>query len=191
MNKKIFSREFSLCFSSILVLVLVIVLVPLLQFYLHEQNKIIGAYASPSNTTLYFDFGNSPDKLTIEALPVTPQAQYTMWLFETSIKLGNSTTAMTSGESNTLGNGEGLFNAVFTVPSKVKNMYLAALYSGNNTSTPPITEGAARCYSGTSTSADTQALEQQCRTFVDKNREINDMRLTENICKPMTQKNVG
>ena len=64
-----------------------------------------------------------------------------MWLFETSIKLGNSTTAMTSGESNTLGNGEGLFNAVFTVPSKDKNMYLAALYSGNNTSTPPITEG--------------------------------------------------
>ena len=190
MNKKIFSREFSLCFSSILILVLVIVLVPLLQFYLHEQ-KIIGAYASPSNTTLYFDCGNSPDKLTIEALPVTPQAQYTMWLFETSIKLGNSTTAMTSGESNTLGNGEGLFNAVFTVPSKVKNMYLAALYSGNNTSTPPITEGAARCYSGTSTSADTQALEQQCRTFVDKNREINDMRLTENICKLMTQKDVG
>ncbi len=78
-----------------------------------------------------------------------------MWLFETSIKLGNSTTAMTSGESNTLGNGQGLFNAVFTVPSKDKNMYLAALYSGNNTSTPPITEGAARCYSGTSTSADT------------------------------------
>lgn len=190
MNKKIFSREFSLCFSSILVLVLVIVLVPLLQFYPHEQNKIIGAYASPSNTTLYFD-GNSPDKLTIEALPVTPQAQYTMWLFETSIKLGNSTTAMTSGESNTLGNGEGLFNAVFTVPSKDKNMYLAALYSGNNTSTPPITEGAARCYSGTSTSADTQALEQQWRAFVGKNREINDMRLTENICKPMTQKNVG
>ena len=109
MNKKIFSREFSLCFSSILILVLVIVLVPLLQFYLHEQNKIIGAYASPSNTTLYFDCGNSPDKLTIEALPVTPQAQYTMWLFETSIKLGNSTTAMTSGESNTLGNGQGLF----------------------------------------------------------------------------------
>jgi len=140
MNKKIFSREFSLCFSSILILVLVIVLVPLLQFYLHEQNKIIGAYASPSNTTLYFDCGNSPDKLTIEALPVTPQAQYTMWLFETSIKLGNSTTAMTSGESNTLGNGEGLFNAVFTVPSKDKNMYLAALYSGNNTSTPRITE---------------------------------------------------
>ena len=32
---------------------------------------------------------------------------------------------MTSGESNTLGNGEGLFNAVFTVPSKDKNMYLA------------------------------------------------------------------
>jgi hypothetical protein len=114
-----------------------------------------------------------------------------MWLFETSIKLGNSTTAMTSGESNTLGNGEGLFNVEFTVPSKDKNMYLAALYSGNNTSTPPITEGAARCYSGTSTSADTQALEQQCRAFVGKNREINDMRLTENICKPMTQKNVG
>ena len=191
MNKKIFSREFSLCFSSILILVLVIVLVPLLQFYVHDQNQIIGAYASPSNTTLYFDCGNSPDKLTIEALPVTPQAQYTMWLFETSIKLGNSTTAMTSGESNTLGNGQGLFNAVFTVPSKDKNMYLAALYSGNNTSTPPITEGAARCYSGTSTSADTQALEQQCRTFVDKNREINDMRLTENICKPMIQKDVG
>ena len=60
----------------------------------------------PSNTTLYFDCGNSPDKLTIEALPVTPQAQYTMWLFETSIKLGNSTTAMTSGESNTLGNAK-------------------------------------------------------------------------------------
>jgi hypothetical protein len=70
-------------------------------------------------------------------------------------------------------------------------MYLAALYSGNNTSTPPITEGAARCYSGTNTSADTQALEQQCRAFVGKNREINDMRLTENICKPMNQKNVG
>ena len=95
-----------------------------------------------SNTTLYFDCGNSPDKSTIEALPVTPQAQYTMWLFETSVKLGNSTTVMTSGESNTLGNGQGLFNAVFTVPSKDKNMYLAALYSGNNTSTPPITQ----CY---------------------------------------------
>jgi len=158
MSKKIFSLEFSLCFS--LVLILVIVLVPSPQFYVHDQNQIIGAYASPSNTTLYFDCGNSPDKLTIEALPVTPQAQYTMWLFETSIKLGN---------------GQGLVNAVFTVPSKDKNMYLAALYSGNNTSTPPITEGAARCYSGTSTSADTQALEQQCRTFVDKNREINDM----------------
>jgi hypothetical protein len=189
MSKKIFSLEFSLCSSS--VLILVIVLVPSLQFYVHDQNQIIDAYASPFNTTLYFDCGNSPDKLTIEALPVTPQAQYTMWLFETSIKLGNSTTAMTSGESNTLGNGQGLFNAVFTVPSKDKNMYLAALYSGNNTSTPPITEGAARCYSGTSTSADTQALEQQCRAFVDKNREINDMRLTENICKPMILKGVG
>jgi hypothetical protein len=69
---------------------------------------------------LYSDCGNSPVKLTIEALPVTPQAQYTMWLFETSIKLGNSTIAMTSGESNTLGNGEGLFNVEFTVPSKDK-----------------------------------------------------------------------
>ena len=67
MSKKIFSLEFSLCFSS--VLILVIVLVPSLQFYVHDQNQIIGAYASPSNTTLYFDCGNSPDKLTIEALP--------------------------------------------------------------------------------------------------------------------------
>jgi hypothetical protein len=100
-------------------------------------------------------------------------------------------TYMTGGESTTLGNGQGLFNAVFTVPSKDKNMYLAALYSGNNTSTPPITEGAARCYGEMSTSADIQALEQQCRAFVDKNREINDMRLTEIICKPMTQKDVG
>ena len=88
MNKKIFLEEFSLCFSSILVLVLVIVLVPLLQFYLHEQNKIIGAYASPFEYySFYFDCGNSPDKLTIEALPVTPQSQYTMWVFETSIKV--------------------------------------------------------------------------------------------------------
>ena len=190
MSKKVSSREFSMYFSSILVLILVVILVPLLQFYPHEQNQISGAYASPSNTTLYFDCRNSPDKLTIEALPVTPEAEYTMWLFETSIKLGNSTTAKASGESVTLGNGEGLFNPVFTVPSKYKNMYLAALYSGNNTSTSPITEGAARCYGGTTTSADTQALEQQCLAFVDKNREINGIKLTEKHCKPMTLKDV-
>lgn len=165
---------------------------PLLQFYSHEQNQITGAYASPLNTTLYFDCGNSPDKLTIEALPVTSEVEYTMWLFETSIKLGNSTTAKTSGESNTLGNGQGLFNAVFTVPSKYKDMYLAALYSGNNTSASPITEGAGRCYGGggMSTSPDTQVLEQQCLAFVDKNREINGMKLTEKNCKPMILKNI-
>lgn len=141
-GKKVSSREFSLCFSSLLVLILVVILVPLLQFYPHKQNQITGAYASPLNTTLYFDCGNSPDKLTIAALPVTPEAEYTIWLFETIIKLGNTTTAKTSDESNTLGNGQGLFNAVFTVPSKYKDMYLAALYSGNNTSTSPITNGA-------------------------------------------------
>lgn len=124
-------------------------------------------------------------------MPVTPEAEYTMWLFETSIKLGNTTTAKTSAESNTLENGQGLFNAVFTVPSKYKDMYLAALYSSNSTSTSPITEGAGRCYSGgTSTSSDTQVLEQECLAFVDKNREINGMKLTEKNCKPMTLKNL-
>lgn len=98
-------------------------------------------YASPSNTTPYFDCGNAPDKLTIEAAPVTPNGEYTVWLYETDIKLGNSTTTTISGEANTLGNGEGFFNAVFTVPSKDKNMYLAALYNGNDTSTSSLAEG--------------------------------------------------
>jgi hypothetical protein len=106
-----------------------------IQYYSRGQHQTIDVYASPSITTLYFDCGNTPNKLTIQAVPVTPNEEYTMWLYKTNIKFGNSTTTTTSGRANTLGNGESFFNAVFTIPSMDKNMYLAALYNGNDTST--------------------------------------------------------
>lgn len=159
-----------------------------IQYYSRGQHQIIDA--SPSNTTLYFDCGNTPNKLTIQAVPVTPNEEYTMWLYETNIKFGNSTTTTTSGHANSLGNGEDFFNAVFTVPSMDKNMYLAALYNGNDTSTSPIAKGAARCYSGANTSTDTQTPEQQCLALISQNKEVNGVKLTQENCKPMTQRNI-
>jgi hypothetical protein len=190
MTWRITYRKFSLVHALILSLILVVILVSSIQYYPHGQHQIIDVYASPSNTTLYFDCGNTPNKLTIQALPVTPNEEYTMWLYETNIKFGNSTTTTTSGQANTLGNGESFFNAVFTVPSMDKNMYLAALFSGNDTSTSPIAKGASRCYTGANTLTDTQTPEQQCLTLIGKNKEVNGVKLTEENCKPMTQRNI-
>lgn len=191
MFRRVTYRKVSLVYALILSFILVVILVSSIQYYPHGQHQIIDVYASPSNTTLYFDCGNTPNKLTIQALPVTPNEEYTMWLYETNIKFGNSTTTTTSGQANTLGDGEGFFNAVFTVPSMDKNMYLAALYSGNDTSTSSqLAKGAARCYTGVNTSTDTQTSEQQCLTLIGKNREINSVKLTEENCKPMTQRNI-
>lgn len=190
MFRRVTYRKVSLVYALILSLILAVILASSIQYYSHGQHQIIDVYAAPLNTTLYFDCSNTPNKLTIQAVPVTSNEEYTMWLYETNIKYENSTTTTTSGEASTLGNGESFFNAIFTVPSMDKNMYLATLYSGNDTSTSPIAKGAARCYTGTNTSTDTQTPEQRCLALISKNKEVNGIKLTQENCNPLTQRNI-
>jgi hypothetical protein len=183
---------FSILLASSVVLLLV--LVSSVLFYPHDQYHIRIAWASSSNATLYFDCGSMPNKVIVEALPVDVDAEYTMWLYDTNIKLGNSTTTQTTGESIMLGNGEGFFKAILPVASKLKDMYLAVLYAGYNTNSSALAKGAGTCNSSSSSTADTgantQNIEQQCLAAVDKQKEVKGVKLTAENCKPMTIKNI-
>jgi hypothetical protein len=174
--------------------VVVLVLISSVLFYPHDQYHIRMALASQSNTTLYFDCGSLPNKVIVEALPVEVDAEYTMWLYDTNIKLGNSTTTQTTGESIMLGNGEGFFKAILPVASKLKDMYLAVFYAGDNTNSSALAKGAGTCNSGPRITADaganTQNIEQQCLAAVDKQKEVKGVKLTAQNCKPMTIKEI-
>jgi hypothetical protein len=180
---------FSILLASSVVLLL---LISTALFYPHGQYHMKTAFASSSNTTLYFDCGSMPNKIIVEALPVEVNSEYTMWLYDTNIKLGNSTTTQTTGESTMLGNGEGFFKVVLPVAAKLKDMYLAVLYAGDNTNSSALAKGAGTCISGPSSTAEanTQSVEQQCLAALDKQKEVQGVKLTAQNCKPMTIKNI-
>jgi hypothetical protein len=155
-----------------------------LQLQQHQPSLVQRVYATTSNTTLYFDCGQSSNSVNVEALPVTPNAVYTMEFIDVNDKLNNYTTTDRTHQAKLLGNGQGVFIERFTVASKANDIFAVALYNGTGTNTSPITKGASSCIFG-NTAEDVQQLEQQCIEFVSQHNEINGIRLTDKDCKDM------
>ena len=183
--------ESSISLSLVAVCMLVIVLIPSVLFYRYESHqRLANAYASSANGTgLYFDCWDSTDTISLEARPVTPNLVYTAIFIDFTVYTMLYTDDNHTGLSKELADDLGIFRAIFEVPEerKSKNMYIVGLFNGSNTDVTPLAQGAAMCNDGLSAS-DTQNLERQCLAFVNKHKEINDIKLTDKLCVPVIMK---